>query len=381
MAVVRVRKLQRAALGAVAAATALVAASLPAAHALPSPTPTATVGLTGEDVYDLAVLPSGRVIVGGSFTALGAYARTNLAAVLPGGEADPDFAPTANGPVRAVAASADGSRVFIGGTFTEVNGVPRQNLAALDAVTGELISGWQADTTGAKPTVHSLAVLDNQLFVGGRFSGIDGTARAKLVKLDATSGDLLRWNTWVNGAVNEVRVAPNGSIVWIGGEFTRIRGLARPYFGGVRPATGLPTDFVGTGNGSRIITLAVSPNSRWVYTGNNSDRVNAYKPSRSTSPRWTRKADGNTQAMAVSSGYVYLGGHFATFTDTGTDRLFFAAVDRFTGVLTSWDPLATGYNKGCWALAIDGDHLYAGGGFLRFNGVNQHLFARFDGTL
>jgi hypothetical protein len=381
MAVVGARRLQRAAAAAVAVATVLVAASLPAAHALPSLIPTATASLSGEDVFDLTVLPSGRVVLGGSFTAMGTYPRANLAAVLPDGTADPDFAPTTNGPVRAVAASSDGSRVFIGGTFTEVNGVPRQNLAALDAVTGELIPGWQADTTGAKPTVQSLAVLGNQLFVGGRFSGIDGTAKAKFVKLDATNGDPLKWNTWVNGAVNEVRVAPNGDTVWIGGEFTKIRGLARPYFGGVRPATGIPTSFVGTSNGSRIITLAVSPNSRWLYVGNNSDRVVAYKVTQSAAPRWSRKADGNTQAMAVSSEYLYLGGHFASFIDTVTDRLFFAAVDRFTGALTSWDPLATGYHKGCWALAIAGDHLYAGGGFLRFNGVRQRLFARFDGTL
>lgn len=142
-----------------------------------SPTPTKTVGLSGPAVYDLTVLDSGRVILGGKFTAVGPLARSNVGAILPTGKADPAFAPTTNGEVRAVAASEDGSRVFIGGTFTEVNGQPRHNLAAIDAVTGDLVGGWRADTDGRNPSVRSLAVRDGRLYVGGKFNEIDGVAK------------------------------------------------------------------------------------------------------------------------------------------------------------------------------------------------------------
>ena len=270
--------------------------------------------------------------------------------------------------------------VFIGGTFTEVNGQPRHNLAALDAVTGALIEGWQADTTGALPAVQSLAVSGNTLFVGGRFDGIDGTHKAKLAKVDATTGDAIKWNTWVNGAVNEVRVNAKGDTVWIGGEFTKIRGIPRPYFGAVDPATGNVRKFNALGNSSRIITLATSPNGNWVYTANNSNLISAYKPGESTSPRWSRHTDGNTQAIVGSGPNVYVGGHFAEFDDEGITQVFIALLDAYTGVLKPWNPVATGSNKGVWTLAIDANHLYAGGGFLRFNGVRQRLFARFDGT-
>ena len=381
MALFRARMLMRASLSTAAAVLALGGALSPAAYADVPPTPTATAGLGGEAVYDLAVLPSGRVVLGGNFTSAGAYPRTNLAAILANGDADPDFAPTIDGPVQAVVASQDGSVVFIGGTFTEVNGQPRQNLAALDAVTGALLEGWQADTTGALPAVQSLAVSGNTFFVGGRFDGIGGADKAKLAKVDATTGAVIKWNTWVNGAVNEVRVNPKGNTVWIGGEFTKIRGIARPYFGAIDPATGNVRKFNGLGNSSRIITLALSPNGKWVYTANNSNLISAYKTGESSSPRWSRHTDGNTQAIVGSGSTVYVGGHFTEFNDDGTAaQVFVGALDAYTGVLKDWNPVATGSNKGVWTLAIDATHLYAGGGFLRFDGVQQRLFARFDGT-
>ena len=49
-------------------------------------------GLSGPAVYDLTVLDSGRVIIGGSFTAIGAFPRSNVGAILPTGKPDQAFA-------------------------------------------------------------------------------------------------------------------------------------------------------------------------------------------------------------------------------------------------------------------------------------------------
>lgn len=346
-----------------------------------SPTPASTASAKGKSVYDIVVLPSGRTILGGDFTALGAFDRSNLGAVRPDGTADPSFAPTTNGAVHAIAASSDGTRIFIGGRFTEVNGVPRHNLAALDAVTGALVPTWEADTTGAVPTVTALAVHGNEVLVGGRFAGIDGADKAKLAKVDATTGNLVTWNTWVNGAVLEIRVDPGGTDIWVGGEFTRIRGESRPYFGAMDLASGLPTAYVPTGNNSRVMTLVVSADGRWVYTTNNSNQTMGFRPQVSSVPQWTRRTDGNVQAMAIWNNSLYLGGHFASFTDTDESRMFFAAVGRYGGATKPWNPRAKGANKGCWALVIDGDRLHAGGGFTQFRKTAHSLYARFDATL
>jgi hypothetical protein len=350
------------------------------AQASVSATPTKTVGLSGPAVYDLTVLDSGRVILGGKFTAIGPAARSNLGAILPTGKADLAFAPTTNGEVRAVAASEDGTRIFIGGTFTEVNGVPRQNLAAIDAVTGALITDWQADTTGTIPTVKSFAVDGNKLYVGGKFTGIDGTNKQKLAVLDVGTGDLLPWNTWVNGNVNEVRVSPDGGTVWIGGSFNKVRGITRYYFAGVDAVTGQPTAFNRDGFGGYVITVGVSEDGSTVYASSENNIVFAYHPDVSSTEIWQRKMSGNTHAIAISPTEIYIGGHFAGFNQPNISRPFLASIDPATGLATTWDPEATGLKSGTWSLVIHGNNLYAGGQFTRFHGVQQRLFAQFAGT-
>jgi hypothetical protein len=350
------------------------------AHASVSATPTKTVGLSGPAVYDLTVLDSGRVILGGKFTAIGPAARSNVGAILPTGKADLAFAPTTNGEVRAVAASEDGSRVFIGGTFTEVNGVPRQNLAAVDAVTGELIMDWQADTTGTIPTVKSFSVDGNRLYVGGKFTGIDGTSKQKLAVLDVNTGNLINWNTWVNGNVNEVRVSPDGATVWIGGTFTKIRGITRSYFGGIDAVSGLPTSFNRDSFGGYVVTVATNADGSMVYASTENNITFAYEPDVSNTEIWQTKMSGNTHAIAVSPTEIYVGGHFAGFNQPNIQRPYLASIDPATGLATDWDPQASGLKSGTWAIVIDGDTLHVGGQFTHFHGVQQRLYARFAGT-
>ena len=348
------------------------------AQASVSATPTPTASLSGEAVFDFVVLPSKRVVLGGRFTGVGAFPRSNLAALLPNGKPDLDFAPTTNGEVRAVAASDDGTRIFIGGTFTQVNGVARQNLAAIDAVTGALITGWRADTTGADPTVRSLDVYGSRLYVGGRFTGIDGSAVPKLAAVNVTTGDLVPWDTSVNGNVNEVRVSADGATVWVGGSFTRIRGLERSGLGGIDATTGVPIAFSRPASTSMIITLAPSADGTWLYASTHTNNLHAYRPAMSNNAVWTTRTNGNVQAIAISPTEIYLGGHFTAFQN-GPERRSLASV-TLNGVPTSWDPKATGLLGGGWQLVIDGGYLHAGGQFTHFNGVKQRLYARFAGT-
>jgi len=159
-----------------AAALALTLLAPGSAFATVSVTPDDTDTVAGGGVYALAQAGE-RTYIGGLFTGVGGEPRSNVAAITADGTVDGQFNPGTNGKVMAVAASADGSTIFLGGLFTEAGGVPRANLAAVDAVTGVALAEWQADTTGTYPEVASLAVLGDRLYVGGRFTGIDGTTR------------------------------------------------------------------------------------------------------------------------------------------------------------------------------------------------------------
>lgn len=362
------------------ATVALVLAVPPLAYASVSTTPDDTAAVAGG-VYGLAQAGD-RVIVGGTFTRMGGKPRSNMAAVRADGTVDPAFVADTNGKVAAVAVSADRSRVFLGGAFTTVNGTPRANLAAVDATTGEVIESWSADTVGTYPDVKTLAVHGNRLYVGGRFIGIDGTARKRFAAIDTGTGNLIAtFSPRPDMGVSEVLVSNDGSIVWAGGAFTKLGGQPREnHAGAVYAANGNATAFAPTVSGGNAVTIGLSPDGSrfFISTGNNS--LLAYDPAVSNEPVWNIKTSGNTQAIAVSDNEMYIGGHFSQFVTGKIKRNYIASVDPHTGTPTSWDPLAQGGKMGVWALLIEGSHLHAGGVFSSFDLVSQRGYARFSGT-
>lgn len=358
----------------------LVLAAQPA-YAGVSSTPDVT-GQAAGGVYAIADAGD-RTIIGGLFTRYGSRARANVAAVLADGTVDTAWNPGTNGIVKALAVSEDGSTVFLGGLFSSAGGQPRSNLAAVDAITGEVLADWTADTGGATPDVNSLAVKGNRLYVGGRFGSIDGTTRKRLVALDVVSGDIVTgFRPAPNGQVRELVVSADGTKVYAGGGFSAIGGQARAARAAeLLASTGAATAFNPSGDGGNAVTVEISPDgSRFFYSTEN-NTVFAYDLQGSNSPVWSRKFSGNTQAMAAGpSGELYVGGHFSQDTTSHLKRAYFASIHYATGALSSWDPNALGGKMGVWAFLVDGDKLHAGGLFRSFNGVQQRGYARFSGT-
>lgn len=123
------QRIRRATTASVALAVAITLSIPGTAHASVSPTPDATDRAFGK-IYALGQVGD-KTIIGGEFTAAGGKTRYNVALIGPDGRVDPTFKPVVNGPVYAVAGSADGSKVFVGGVFTSAGGAARANLAAL----------------------------------------------------------------------------------------------------------------------------------------------------------------------------------------------------------------------------------------------------------
>lgn len=325
-----------------------------------------------------------RTFVGGTFTKLGGKPRQNIGAVLASGKTDPSFLASTNGKVDALAVSADGSRLFIGGSFTEVNGQPRANLAAVDAVTGSLVEQWRADTSGTVQDVRTLLVDGDRLYVGGRFGGIDGnTQRKQLAAVTVSGGELdLSFRPRPAGGVTEVRLSPDGSVLFAGGAFTKLGGEDRNAAGAVYTSTGDAHPFNPSASGGNVVTIELSTDGQRLWFGTDNNTVLAFDPYVSDDPVYLFKMSGNTQAMAASQDVLYFGGHFSQSVTERTKRYFFAAVDTQTGKLISWDPDATGGKMGVWDLLIEGDRLHAAGVFSKFAGdtINQRGYARFTGT-
>lgn len=370
-----VRSGRRAAVAALA--VALVALPQPAGASV-SETTDVTPRVNGP-VYAIAQVGD-LTIIGGDFTMVGGKPRPYAAAIRADGTLDPTFNPSPDGIVRALAGSADGTTVYLGGRFATAGGEARANLAAVDAVSGAAVPTWQADTTGASPGVSALATHSDRLYVGGTFSGIDGTARASMVALD-TAGDLVTtFRSRANAGVKAIRVSPDGTKVYAAGAFSKIGGADRPWgFGEILASTGDATGFNPTEGGDLALTLGLSPDGSRVYFSSPNNYVFAYEVGAST-PTWVRKTSGDTQAITPSATEVYIGGHFSQIVTYKIKRTFLASLNPDDGTVTDWDPEPLGGTMGVWAITATPTALLVGGTFTTVGGVERVRFARFPGT-
>lgn len=283
------------------------------------------------------------------------------------------FQPAVDGVVRAIDVAADGT-VYLGGSFQTVNGQSQSRLAAVDP-NGELIAGWSPSIT--KGTVRDLALFDNSLFVAGTFPTVNGSTRGGLAKLVASTGALTTWKAVPKGGKAwTITPAPSGNDLVIGGAFTTVKGLARPSLAAVDMATAVVTPWAPTSvcDGCELYDLVVEGDAVYGAVGGPGGR--AVRWSLTTGQLlWSIRGDGNVQAIDVSDGVVYAGGHFGP-SFGGQIRGQLAAVDASTGTLLPWTvDLGTTYYPGIWAIDAGPDFLRIGGGFKSVTGARPARFA------
>jgi hypothetical protein len=194
---------------------------------------------SGGGVRQLAVARDGSTVwVAGDFSNIGGQARNKLAAVRSDGSVDPGFNPGPGGVVSALTVSEDNTRIYFGGTFDHVKDEVRNNLAAVDAKTGNL-TPWDPNATGA---VSSLTASGALVYAGGQFTNLGATPRTFLGALDLTPGPSFgaalpfapKIENLGQGAkageppvVQSIVLTPDGSRMFIGGNFDHVNGVIR----------------------------------------------------------------------------------------------------------------------------------------------------------
>jgi outer membrane protein assembly factor BamB len=159
----------------------------------------------------------------------------------------PDDTWMTNGKVYATALSEDGSTLYIGGKFTRVRenppgmeGLSRRvsNLAAINLEDGKALR-WKPQVTGDGAVVHSLAVKDGRVFIGGNFTAVGGEPRKNLAAVDATDGSVDPFAPQVGGATSYVyALLADDSKLYIGGGFKKVDGQPRGHLAAFVLATG-----------------------------------------------------------------------------------------------------------------------------------------------
>jgi hypothetical protein len=375
-------------------ATALAGIGPAAASPSSTPAPTAKVECVAFDtsgtrcevvgvVYAMTQM-GGLTYIGGSFASVSGTPRANVAAIRHDGTLDPDWNPSTDGIVYAMAASSDGTKIFLGGSFTTVGGQSRSRLAAVTPDTGALVSGWT--TTVNTNAVRALAADSaDRLYVGGNFGRIGGRAIPRLGAINQSTGAVdTAFVPNPNGTVRALTLSDDGSRLYAGGGFNAVGGAIRPGVAELSPATGTATAFAPT-DGGVVIAMDVSPGGR-LYFGTTSNRTWAYDPASGGTPEYRVRTGGDVQAILALEDEVYIGGHFDTLPESKLNRLALASFLPADGTPTAWNPGASG-SFGVWALGLTrtplspneppAPSLSVGGDFTRVAGEARRGYARF----
>ena len=152
-----------------------------------------SVGPDDGQVNWVGLQPDGKIIFGGTFTAVGSVARGGIARLNADGTLDTTFASSSGiesgAAINSFALQSDG-KIVIGGTFTTYAGVARPRIARVnrDGTLDTDFSPGQGPTAVAPltPNVQSVIVQpDADIIIAGNFSGYNGTSVNKIIRLNA----------------------------------------------------------------------------------------------------------------------------------------------------------------------------------------------------
>ncbi len=281
--------------------------------------------------------------------------------------------PGASNGVYSLAASPDGSTIYVGGLFGAVGGQPRKRLAAVSAVSGAVLP-FRAD---ADNKVFALYASPTTLYVGGNFTAIGGVARSRTAALDPVTGSVsAAWKPAADATVMNITPTPDGTALYLGGEFSSIDGLtAQKRLAKVRATTGEVLPFR-THPGYPIWSIVAT--ATHVYVGGDGSGGHAGRYTSAGVREWVTQTDGGVQGIALIDGVVYIGGHFdnVCIGDTAGATTGFRcpsasavrhklmAVDAETGATDAWDPGANS-SLGLFSLAGFQGRVQVGGDFTR----------------
>ena len=193
--------------------------------------------------------------------------------------------------------------------------------------------------------VWSQATIGNTVYAVGDFTrarpagsaaGVNETPRNNILAFNITTGNLITtFNPYLNAPGMVIKASPDGSRLFVGGDFTTAGGEAHQRIVAINPA-----------NGAVISSFAPQMNAR-------------------------------VSSLAVSGSTVYAGGSFTAAN--GVTRTRLAAFDSTSGALLNWGPVANRQVE-AMALSPSGTKVIVGGRFQSLNGVTAGSLGALNAT-
>ena len=265
------------------------------------------------------------------------------------------------------------------------------------------VSGVPLPTAQIDGVVWSQVVVGNTVYAGGSFSkarpagaapGTKQVTRTNLLAFDIRTGVLnASFAPTINGQVLTVTASPDGSLVYIGGQFTSVNGKARNRVAAFATATGaLVTSFAPSASST---VRALTATAATVYIGGDFTAVNgssrprlaAVKAANGSLLPWNPKANDQVRALTMNptGSLVIAGGRFTTLN--GSPWYGLGALDPTSGASKPWAAESVirtaGAEASIMSLATGGDSVYGTSytygstgnfeGTFRANGTNGAL--------
>ena len=222
-------------------------------------------------------------------------------------------------------------------TTTAATGLP-------PTVSADGLPTWQINGV-----VWSQVVVNNIVYATGSFTkarppgvaagGAGEVDAQNIFAYDITTGQRVStFNHSLNAQGLAIAASPDGSRVYVGGDFTAVDGIARGHVASFQTASG-------------ALDLNFAP-----------------------------KVQGQVRALAVASTKVFVGGAFATVN--GQSRQSLAAVDAINGSELAWAPMVDSERIRVWSmvLAPDRSRVIVGGSFTTINGQAAYGMGSVDAT-
>ncbi|NLE57867.1 MAG: hypothetical protein GX616_05865 [Planctomycetes bacterium] len=290
-----------------------------------------------SDVLALATL-HGKLYAGGTFTTAGTEGTSHIASWDPVSAAWSSLGSGVGGGYGVAtvhALSVLNEKVYVGGRFTTAGTVDANRIACWDPAT----STWSALGSGMNwEGVHALVVLDGKLYAGGQFTTAGGISAKNIACWDPATSTWSALGSGIGGGYQYVyALAVLGGKLYAGGDFAIAGGMTANRIACWDPVT-----------------------STWSALGSGMG---------GTSP--------NVYALTVLHGKLYAGGSFTTAGGVNANR-----IARWDPATLTWSPLGSGLvgtvRPFVHSLGVLDGKVYAGGTFTIAGGASANRIACWD---
>lgn len=340
-------------------------------------------------ISSMALQPDGKIVIGGGFSSYGGVSRRGIARIHQNGAIDESFDPGSgvtvsgsNGTVHSIAILPNG-KIAVGGTFTHYDGVPMRGIARIFS-DGSLDEGFVSGVSELGG-INSIGIgLDGKMIIGGLFDAYMGVPSNGLAKVENDGSMDLSFSFDAGSSVDDVEVLADGKVLVAG----VTHGYSQGFIARLNADGSMDNSFEGVmGMDGYVNTIRLLPNgnvyaagSFRTYNGRGAQGICRLTANGGIDSGFN-PGNGASNPIACltlqSDGKIVIGGGFTSFN--GVARRHTARLNSDGSLDPSFDP-GIGLGSGevlCTVVMTDGK-IIIGGSFLSMNSIPQNRIARLN---